>query len=210
MGVAGLHREREEKEMIVIYIDEEPKRKVLNKKVATSVICSREKLERSGKLKKVAESQDNMYYSIEDCNACIMHVEDDFCIIIDNLVNIYNEPNKKCSLPALLAAGHYAVYQTINSPGGNRDWIKNSGTSELIGYDIKNLIHGPGCKVAGTQLEHLSWTLDEREAHKIFGPNKARNSHRVKVEIETMEDLDWMIDKIVDSEKNNKEIDWRK
>ena len=86
---------------------------------------------------------------------------------------------------------------------------KNSSTGELIGYDIKELIHGPGCAIAGSQLEHLSWTLDEREMVKTFGPNKERDSHRVRVTISTEKELDWLIDKIIESDNSQLPIDWK-
>lgn len=142
--------------------------------------------------------------------ACIMHVEADFCIITDYKVMVYNQPGVVCSLPNMLSASHYAVYQVLNGLGGSRDWVKNSATSQLIGYDIKTLIHGPGCAIAGDQLEHLSWTLDERELFKSFGPNKERDSHRIRTEISTMDELDQLIDKIIESDRNKEPIKLKK
>lgn len=194
--------------MAVVYLDErEPK--VLAPEVATSILCGNDLLSQNSRLQKVAALRDNVFYHVDGTNACIMHVEADFCIITDYQVTVYNQPGVMCSLPNMLTASHYGVYQTTNTPGGNRDWVRNSSISELIGHDIKRLIHGPGCKIAGMQLEHLSWTLDEREAYKEFGPNKERDSHRVRVTISTMGELDWLIDKIIKSDSSQTPIDWR-
>lgn len=194
--------------MGVVYLDErEPK--VLAPEQATSIICSNDLLSQNSRLRRVVTLRDNIYYRVDNANVCIMHVEADFCIITDYQVTVYNQPGVICSLPNMLSASHYGVYQTLNSPGGSRDWVKNSSTGELIGYDIKKLIHGPGCNVAGGQLEHLSWTLDERELVKSFGPNKERNSHRVRFEITTMDELDWLIDKIIESDRIQTPIDWK-
>lgn len=193
--------------MGVIYLNEkEPK--VLVHEVATSIVCSIKLLEENKRLEKVAEERENIFFHVKETNTCIMHVEEELCILIDYKVRVYNEPDVECSLPSLLSAAHYGVYQTINTPGGNRDWVKNSATSQLIGHDIKRLLHGPGCKIAGMQLEHLSWTLDERESYKEFGPNKERDSHRVRIEIFNMEELDWLIDKIIESEQSKTPIEW--
>lgn len=194
--------------MGVIYLNEKAT-KVLEKEQATSIVCSNDLLGQNSRLCRIVTLRDNIYYRVDNTNVCIMHVEAEFCIIIDYQVTVYNQPGVICSLPNMLASSHYGVYQTLNYPGGSRDWVKNSSTGELIGYDIKKLIHGPGCNVAGAQLEHLSWTLDERELVKDFGPNKERDSHRVRVEISTMNELNWLIDKIIESDRNQTPIEWK-
>ena len=109
--------------MGVVYLNtREPK--VLEQEKSTSIICSRELLDRSSKLTKVAALRDNIYYHVGDTNVCIMYVEEGFCILTDYKVTIYNQPGVMCSLPNLLTASHYGVYQTLNSPGGSRDWVK--------------------------------------------------------------------------------------
>ena len=198
-----------EKIMGVVYLNERAP-KVLVPEQSTSIICNNSLLSQNRRLKRVAASRDNLYYNIYNTNACIMHVEADFCIITDYKVMVYNQPGVVCSLPNMLSASHYAVYQVLNGLGGSRDWVKNSATSQLIGYDIKTLIHGPGCAIAGDQLEHLSWTLDERELFKSFGPNKERDSHRIRIEISTMDELDQLIDKIIESERNKEPIKLKK
>lgn len=175
--------------MVVIYIDEKPRGKVLDKDIATSIMASNELLQANDSLKKVADCRDNVYYHVKDTETVIMHVEDDFCILCD-----YNVKGK--DLPEEMKKEHYAVYQL-----GGRDWVKNSATGRLIGYDIKEFVHGYGIRPAGMTLDHEGETFDEREKNKNFSSTNYNNgSHRVRVTINSQEALNELIDKIKENE----------
>ena len=168
-------------------------KKVLIKKYATSILCEKKLLDQSQRLEIVGENKDNVYYWIKGSNSVIMHVEDDFCILVDYMVEVYNQTNK-CSLPNLLEKKHYTVQQIRG-----RDWIKSS--SNKIGYDIKSIIHGIVTRPPNMTLDHLAETYDEREKNKEFSKNINHGSHRVIKVIGTMKQLDELIDRVIYSEK---------
>lgn len=171
--------------MVIIYIDDEPKKKILDKEVATSIMIDETLLQNNSNLQLVAECRDNKYYRIIGTETVIMHVEQGFCILCDNVVNGIN-------VPAKMRQEHYAVYQKTG-----RDWVKNSATGRLIGYDIKEFVHGYGVRPAGQTLDHAAETFDERERNKNFSPNNInRGSHRVQVNVYDMNDLNGLIQKI--------------
>lgn len=168
-----------------IYVYDEPRRKVLNKNIATSILISNELLRTSSLLTEVANSRDNTYYLVKGTNTVIMHVEKGFCILCDYIV-------KGINIPALMQKEHYAVYQS-----SGRDWIKNSATGQLIGYDIKYLVNGNRVRPRGTSLDHEAETFDEREKNKIFSTNNInKGSHRIKCIIQTQDELCEIIDRI--------------
>lgn len=163
----------------------ETRQKVLNKDIATSILVSNELLKTCNLLTEVAKSRDNIYYLVNGTNTVIMHVEEGFCILCDYIV-------KGKIIPELTQKEHYAVYQS-----SGRDWIKNSATGQLIGYDIKYLIKGNRNRPQGTTLDHEAETFDEREKNKIFSTNNInKGSHRVKLLIQTQDELCEIIDKI--------------
>lgn len=171
--------------MIVIHF-EEAKRKVLDKDTATSILCDVSILAASKRLKLVAECRDNKYYLVDKTNAVLAHIEEGFCILCDCMVNGKN-------LPAMMKNAHYAVYQ-----GAGRDWVKNSATGQLIGYDIKEFITGQSGRPQGMTLDHMAETFNEMEKNKQFSPtNINEGSHRVQVKIGTADDLNILIDEII-------------
>lgn len=171
--------------MVIIYVDGEIKRKELDKDTATSILVEEVLLQDNKDLQLVAQCRDNIYYHVIGTETVIMHVEDGFCILCDNMVN-------EISLPSLMQKEHYAVYQS-----SGRDWVKNSATGRLIGYDIKEFVHGYGVRPAGQTLDHEAETFDERERNKNFSShNINEGSHRVCVKIYDRVGLDKFIDMI--------------
>jgi hypothetical protein len=176
--------------MVTIYLGNATVGKVLNKDVATSILCEAEMLRNNSNLILVAENRDNKYYLVKETNTVIMHVEDDFCILTDYKVNGKN-------LVDMMLKEHYAVYQVYG-----RDWVKNSATSQLVGYDIKLALYGKGCRPDGMTLDHRDATFDEREKVKQFSANNVNDgSHRVRVIIYSPDGLDQFIDLIVRNEQ---------
>lgn len=170
---------------ISICLDDEFKRKVLEKVSATSILCDEAMLEKSEQLKLVAECRDNKYYLVEETNTVLLHVEEGFCILTDYMVGEKN-------IAELMQQEHYAVYQY-----NNRDWVKNSATGRLIGYDIKEFVTGQSGRPKGMTLDHLAETFNEMEKNKVFSSNNINEgSHRVKVVIKTEAGLQQLIDKI--------------
>lgn len=175
--------------LITIYLEEEPVGKVLDKNCATSILCDDSILSRCKRLELVAQCRDNKYYLVEDTNIVLMHVEDGFCILTDYMVEEKN-------LPEFMKQEHYAVYQY-----NGRDWVKNSATSRLIGYDIKEYVTGQSARPNGMTLDHEAETFNEMEKNKNFSKNNFnKGSHRVRVEVYTDESLDELIVKIKDND----------
>lgn len=191
-GAGRVEIERRKWNMLVtIYMDEEPKRKVLDKNVATSILCDDAMLGSSKQLKLVAECRDNKYYLVEDTNTVLLHVEEGFCILTDYMVGEKN-------LAELMQQEHYAVYQY-----NGRDWVRNSATCRLVGYDIKEFVTGQSGRPAGMTLDHEAETFNEMEKNKTFSStNINEGSHRVKVVINTDEGLQQLIQKIKDNDGN--------
>lgn len=175
-----------------------PSGKVLDKNVATSILCSNDLLSNSSKLDKVAENSNNAYYNVLETNICIMHVEAGFCILVDNKVKVFNEPDA-VSLPTMLSATKYGVYQV---PGDKtyRDWIKCTKNSRPIGHDIQDMVHGNGAAIArknGLSLDHGAETCNELLTNCMYKSDNINNgSHRVCVRINNEEDLKGLIQKI--------------
>lgn len=158
------------------------KTKTLSKAGSTSIIVKKELLENSENLTRVGENRDNVYYLIDDSQSVIMHVEQDFAIICDYVVNGVN-------LPQRMLQKHYGVYQFCG-----RDWVKNTVTSRLIGYDIKRFLYGNECQPDGTTLDHVSATFDERDKYKEFSKNNVNHgSHRVQIIVRTQEELNRLL-----------------
>jgi hypothetical protein len=178
--------------MVIIYPDGEPVGKILDHSRATSIMCANDRLSRKTDLILVGESRDNAYYYVTGSKSVIMHVEDDFCIFCDYMVS-------GIVIPKMLERNHYGVYQPQED---YRDWIKNSATSKLIGYDIKDCLALQCPK--GQSLDHVGHTCDEREKNKHFSSNNINNgSHRIKIEIQDDVDLDWLINKIRQDDRDN-------
>uniref|UniRef100_UPI004056CC48 hypothetical protein n=1 Tax=Acetatifactor sp. TaxID=1872090 RepID=UPI004056CC48 len=175
--------------VVTIYLGEEPTGKVLDKNTATSILCDDAMLGREKQLKLVAECRDNKYYLVEDTNTVLLHVEEGFCILTDYMVGEKN-------LAQLMQQEHYAVYQC-----NGRDWIKNSATSRLVGYDIKEFVTGQSSRPQGMTLDHQAETFNEMEKNKSFSTNNVNGgSHRVKVVIDSVEGLEELIAKIKEND----------
>lgn len=170
--------------IVIVYLGDEPK-KVLDKTIATSIICSTDLLDSCAELTCVGENRDNRYYHVHDTNICIMHVEQEFCILVDKVIH-------GVDIPKFLAQHHYAVYQTT------RDWVKNTSTSNYIGYDIKNKLYH-GLWNHDYQLDHWAETFNELDKSKRFIPaslNQNGYSHQRMYSISNIDDLNWLCNQI--------------
>jgi len=172
--------------VVTIYMDEAPAKKVLDKAAATSILCDEAILSKEKQLKLVAECRDNKYFNVEGTNTVIMHVEEGFCILTDYMVDGKN-------LAEIMCQEHYGVYQY-----NGRDWVKNSATSRLVGYDIKEIVTGESGRPKGMTLDHEAETFNEMEKNKNFSSKNVNNgSHRVKVVITSDDGLQQLIGKII-------------
>ena len=174
---------------VTIYMGDEPTGKVLNKNVATSILCDVEILRKNPQLELVAECRDNKYYLVKETNTVLFHVEEGFCILTDYKIGEKN-------LAELMQQEHYGVYQC-----NGRDWVKNTATSRLIGYDIKEFVTGQSGRPKGMTLDHQAETFNEMEKNKNFSANNVNGgSHRVKVLIISPAGLEELIAKIKDND----------
>lgn len=176
--------------LVTIYLDEENRGKMLNKNVATSILCDEVLLSKNSELELAAECRDNKYYRVKGTNTVLLHVEEGFCIFTDYMVGEKN-------LAELMQQEHYAVYQYTG-----RDWVKNSATGRLVGYDIKEFVTGQSGRPQGMTLDHEAETFNEKEKNKNFSENNVnKGSHRVRVEISTNENLQQLIEKIKENDE---------
>ena len=60
--------------MGVVYINERAP-KVLEQEQATSIICSKELLDRNSRLCRIVTLRDNIYYRVDNTNVYIMYVD---------------------------------------------------------------------------------------------------------------------------------------
>lgn len=179
------------------------KSKILDITTATSIILPREIADNNEELIIVASNRDNIFYHVNNSNTVIMRVEEDFCILVDYKVDTYKD-NDVC-LPKMLSAAHYGVYQLKG-----RDWVKQTnGNNRIIGYDIKELIHGGGYKLVSSTLDHKFETYDEREKAKEFSEcNYNKGSHRRKIVISNMNELNALIQRIQENENEEGGLYW--
>jgi hypothetical protein len=167
--------------------------KELHKEHATSILCREELLRHNSRLVLVGQNRENMYYRVKNTNTVLLHIEDDFCVLTDYVINGNNLVQK-------MQQEHYGVYQLAR-----RDWVKNSATSRAIGYDIKIILHGIGCRKSGMTLDHEDATFDEREKVKSFSySNFNDGSHRVCVSICTQGGLNQFIDRLIQNDSSPK------
>lgn len=176
--------------------------KVLRKCEATSILCRLDLLTRNSRLRMVTKRGNNRYFSIDSCNTTIMYVEDSFCIILDSMVQTYNSNGEWYSLPCMLSAQHYGVYQ--NDQG--RDWVKGTSGNRPIGHDIQDLVYGNGAKVArqkGYTLDHGAETHNEKLVNCIYKlDNRNEGSHKIVRVLDTPEKLDEYIDAVIAKGEN--------
>ena len=76
--------------LVTIYLDEENRGKMLNKNVATSILCDEVLLSKNSELELAAECRDNKYYRVKGTNTVLLHVEEGFCIFTDYMVGEKN------------------------------------------------------------------------------------------------------------------------
>ncbi|MCR5836427.1 MAG: hypothetical protein K6G88_07965 [Lachnospiraceae bacterium] len=166
--------------------------KILDKQVATSILIDRELLNNCPDLRRVAQNGENVYYNVIGTNTCIMHVEQCFCILTTYLTKTFKDV-EDVNLAWMMSANRYGVYQL---PCG-RDIVRNTLTRRSVGYDILEMVYGNGVRTRGTTQEHYVETWNEKMENIAFiTDNVNRGSHRVKVEIYTIEDLEELIDRI--------------
>lgn len=168
----------------------EKKEKKLDKTIATSILISSNLMRKCDELKLIAKNRENEYFYVKGTNMIIAHIEKDFCCLTDYMITTVSNPEELQSLPHMLSAVHLAVYQKKERHWTSRDWIANSANNMRIGYIIKYLIHGQGCKLAGQTLDHLAETWNELDANTKFTFNNINEgSHRKPIFIDNMEQL---------------------
>ena len=176
--------------------------KVLCKCNSTSIICNVDLLDNNSGLELVAANRDNRYYHVKGSNSVLLHVEEGFCILVDNMVQTYNSGEEEYSLPRMLSAQHYGVYQSVDG----RDWVKGTSSNRAIGHDIQDLVYGNGAKVArehGETLDHGAETHNEKLVNCMYKPDNTNNgSHRIKRVLDTPEKLDEYIDAVITKGEN--------
>lgn len=181
-----------------------PSGKVLDKNASTSILCENKLLIDSSELSLICGNNENKYYNVIDTNIVIMHVEHDFCILVDNYVDIYNSTDK-VSLPKMLSALKYGVYQ-VKGDKTYRDWVRCTKSSRAIGHDIQDIVHGNGAIAArknGLTLDHGAETCNELLTNCMYKQRNINNgSHRVCIRICTVDDLRNIIQKIREYEEN--------
>jgi len=169
-----------------LYEDESILFKTLDPSIATSILCHSGILHSDKKLICLGSNKENEVFRVNDTNICIMHVECSFCILVDYMLDdIY--------IPGKILENHYGVYQSQNC----RDWVKNTKSGELIGYDLKE--YGKkSIRKSGQSLDHWAETFNELDKSKRFIPKQdnAGPSHRRKICINNNEDLEWLIERI--------------
>lgn len=179
------------------------KRKILEKDLATSIMISTELMKKCEELSLLITNRENEYYHVKGTNKVIAHIEEDFCCLVDYKVTTVNSPEALKSLPHMLSANHYAVYQKRNKFGASRDWIECSADNTKIGYTIKFIIHGEGCRLYGQTMDHGAETWNELDANIQFKyGNINEGSHKRPKFINTMEELLEFINVIREYEKN--------
>lgn len=172
--------------------------------ISTSIICSVNLLDGNSRLSLVAEKGNNRYYHIEGSNSAVMHVEQDFCILLDYMVKTYKSGDTEFSLPCMLSARHYGVYQNDQA----RDWVKGTSGSRPIGHDIQDLVYGDGAELArkqGYTLDHGAETHNEKTVnchYKTREENRNDGSHRIRRVLDTPAKLDAYIDAVIAKGEN--------
>ncbi len=166
--------------------------KILDRRTATSILCSEKILSNCTRMKKVAGNSYNSYYNIIGTNTCVAHIEQDFCILTSYLTDTYSD-NQKVSLPKMLSLNRYGVYQS----SARRDFVRNTTTTRAIGYDILEIVYGNGVRTAGKTQEHYVETWNEKlENIEMIENNINHGSHKIKIEIKNEDDLRDLISRI--------------
>lgn len=173
--------------------------KKLCKCVATSILVKIELLESNKRLVKVAENGENKYYLVRGTNTVIFHVEDDYAVLIDYRVKLKN-------LPDLLKVQHFTIQRTAGKNRNQRDWVMCGG--ESLAYVIRRVIYGNWYVSLNRRfkrtMNHQAETCDERWKNTGFiNKDDKRKSHRMKIDVETANDLDDFIDDIQQNEGVN-------
>ncbi len=171
---------------LTIYENGSKSSKTLDPSIATSILCHSGILHSAKEFVYLGSNKENEIFRVKHTNICIMHVECSFCILVDYIVDgIY--------IPGKILEQHYGVYQSKCC----RDWIKNTRSRELIGYELKEFAN-KGTKCSGQELDHMAETFNELDKSKRFIPKElnAGASHRSRICINSNADLAWLIDKI--------------
>lgn len=170
--------------------------------------------EHEGLLSVAQCKDDNKYFWVKGTNTAILaikpkiKVEEEIisapkkwkCILLDNKVRVYNQ-NEECSLPIMLSACHYAVY---NKHG--REWVQRTNASNVtIGEDIIRIVKGytrEMARIDGYTLDHLAEIFNEKLKNIEYGNDTTRHSHRYYIDIKDKRDLDELIELIKEDDKH--------
>lgn len=159
--------------------------KELDRQFSTSILVDGNLLSKCKELELVVSNRDNNYYHIIGTNVVIVDVTEGFSVLTDYLVTTVDEPKKKQSLPHILSAIHFSVYQW-----NGRDWVKSSKEIKQFGYYVKYAIHGRGIALRGQSLDHLAETFNELDCNtRLVEKNHNEGSHRYCIHITNMEEL---------------------
>lgn len=151
---------------------------------------------------------DNKYFGVKGTNVVILAIKPQIkieeeiirvpkkwkCVLLDNKVQVYNK-EEECSLPTMLSAYHYAVYDKHG-----REWVQRTNAKNTtIGNDIIRIVKGytkEMARIDGYTLDHLAEIFNERLKNIEYGNDTTRYSHRYHIDIKDKRDLDELIELI--------------
>lgn len=185
-----------------------------NFKERNLIECEQKELWEHEDLQFVAQCRDdNKYFWVKGTNAAILaikpqiKVEEEIirvpekwkCILLDNKVQVYNQ-EEECSLPIMLSAYHYAVYDKHG-----REWVQRTNAKNTtIGNDIIRIVKGytkEMARIDGYTLDHLAEIFNEKLKNIEYGNDTTRHSHRYYIDIKDKCDLDELIELIKEDDK---------
>ena len=171
--------------------------------LSTSIQVNVDLLENNERLVRVPGTEtnvdENRFYLVKDTNTVIFHVVRGYAVLVDYIV----DRKKIINLPCELSKYPFHISITAAKDKNQRDWVKTGNAN--ISYIIRDIIHGTWYTKLNRKfkrtINHEAETYDERLKNSRFvSKDKNRKSHRVRVEIKTMEDLDDFIDDIQQNE----------
>lgn len=166
---------------------------------STSILCNKELLKDSSRLKHICSNGENEYYYMKRFKTAIMHVENDFCILVDYDVPITDE-DRIVNIPQELCKNKYTLQriQGRNCVIGNKN--------RRISYDIVEIIGGKEfideLEENRITIDYKGTTYDETISNLDFTSendklNMTDKSHYKKMVITSMDELDGFLDCII-------------
>lgn len=170
---------------------------------STSILCNRELLKNNTRLEFICSNGENEYYHVKGTRAVIMHVEEDFCILMDYGAKIHmDEPegNEETVITVDLPQELCKYKYTMQRMGG-RDCVVGNN-NRRISYDIIEIFLGKEeidfLKSNELIIGYRKETYDESFANFTKEREEVNidKSHHVRVKITSMEILNLFIDDI--------------